>query len=156
VYRCPADRCRVREPLRTVSTVDSAALVLSELGLVDVADCHLRMISTREPLEEQRFPKDYIVRGNLEEQTMQAGNAVSVNVAHWLGRRLAPVLWWGSSWPAVTCAAGHVYIRRRKRNAELPVSSTDINTEASFGLNPSRSATAARPVANPSTLRTNR
>lgn len=91
-YRKNAHATTVREPLRTVSTIDSAALVLSELGLVDVADCHLRMISTREQLEAQRFPKGYIVRGNLGEQTMQAGNAVSVNAAHWLGRRLASVL----------------------------------------------------------------
>ena len=50
------------------------------------------MIQPREQLLAQRFPTGYVVTGNKGEQTMQAGNAVSVNVAHWIGRRLLTAL----------------------------------------------------------------
>ena len=50
------------------------------------------MLKPREHLRAQRFPDHYIVTGNHGEQTMQAGNAVSANVAHWLGRVIAAVL----------------------------------------------------------------
>jgi site-specific DNA-cytosine methylase len=50
------------------------------------------MLKPREHLRGQRFPDSYIVTGNNGEQTMQAGNAVSSNVAHWLGERVAAVL----------------------------------------------------------------
>ncbi|MFI6663194.1 DNA cytosine methyltransferase [Streptomyces sp. NPDC050523] len=50
------------------------------------------MIQPHEQLLAQRFPQDYIVHGNKGERTMQAGNAVSCNVAQWLGSRIATVL----------------------------------------------------------------
>jgi DNA (cytosine-5)-methyltransferase 1 len=50
------------------------------------------MLKAREHLRAQRFPDTYIVTGNQAEQTMQAGNAVSANVAHWLGTRIAEAL----------------------------------------------------------------
>jgi DNA (cytosine-5)-methyltransferase 1 len=79
----------VDEPLHTLGTKDSAAL----LGPApELEDCHYRMIQPREQLLAQRFPADYIVHGNKGEQTMQAGNAVSCNVAQWLGSRIAAVL----------------------------------------------------------------
>jgi len=77
------------EPLHTVATRDSAALVLPD---IDVADDLFRMLKPREHLTAQRFPLTYIVTGNQGEQTAQAGNAVSVNVAHWLGLRLRAVM----------------------------------------------------------------
>ena len=40
------------------------------------------MLKAREHLRAQRFPDTYTVTGNAAEQTMQAGNAVSANVAH--------------------------------------------------------------------------
>jgi DNA (cytosine-5)-methyltransferase 1 len=40
----------------------------------------------------QRFPTGYIVHGNKGDQTMQAGNAVSCNVAQWVGERVAAAL----------------------------------------------------------------
>ncbi|MFJ9321738.1 hypothetical protein [Streptomyces globisporus] len=55
-------------------------------------DCHFRMLQPIEQLAAQRFPADCIMRGNKTEQTMQAGNAVSCNVAQWLGSRVAAVL----------------------------------------------------------------
>lgn len=77
------------EPFHTLGTVDSAALVK---GAVAIEDCYLRMVQPREQLAAQRFPRDYIVHGNKGEQTMQAGNAVSCNVAQWIGERIMAVL----------------------------------------------------------------
>ncbi|OPC84152.1 DNA methyltransferase [Embleya scabrispora] len=77
------------EPIHTISTVDSAALVQ---GGPQLEDCYFRMVQPREQLLAQRFPADYIVHGNQGEQTMQAGNAVSANVAQWIGQRVAAVL----------------------------------------------------------------
>jgi DNA (cytosine-5)-methyltransferase 1 len=91
-YRKGARATGATEPLRAVSTVDSAALVVSERASLDIADCHLRMISAREQMLAQRFPDDYVVHGTRGEQTMQAGNAVSVNAARWIGHRVASVL----------------------------------------------------------------
>lgn len=77
------------QPLHTMSTVDSAALVQ---GAVEIEDCYFRMLQPREQLLAQRFPAEYIVHGTKGEQTMQAGNAVSCNVAQWIGERVAAVL----------------------------------------------------------------
>jgi DNA (cytosine-5)-methyltransferase 1 len=76
------------EPLHTLGTKDSAALGPAP----ELDDCHYRMIQPREQLLAQRFPADYIVHGNKGEQTMQAGNAVSCNVAQWIGERVTDAL----------------------------------------------------------------
>lgn len=78
------------EPLHTMATRDSAALVQPDDS--DVMECRLRMLKPREHLRAQRFPDSYVVKGNQGEQTMQAGNAVSANVANWLGQAIAAVL----------------------------------------------------------------
>jgi DNA (cytosine-5)-methyltransferase 1 len=75
--------------LPAVSTKESAGLLDTA---VDVEDCRFRMLKPREHLAAQRFPGSYVVTGNQGEQTMQAGNAVSCNVAAWLGRQLRTVL----------------------------------------------------------------
>jgi DNA (cytosine-5)-methyltransferase 1 len=78
------------EPLPTVSTRESAGLLA---GLsIDPMDCFYRVLRPREHFNAQRFVTGYIVHGNIGEQTMQAGNAVPVNAARWIGRRLAEVL----------------------------------------------------------------
>lgn len=77
------------DPMLTLGTRDSAGLVRPAAS---VEDCHFRMVQPREQLSAQRFPGNYIVHGNKGEQTMQAGNAVSCNVAQWLGERVAAVL----------------------------------------------------------------
>jgi DNA (cytosine-5)-methyltransferase 1 len=87
-YRNAATKT-VGEPLHTLGTRDSAALLGPAPAL---EDCHYRMIQPREQLLAQRFPEDYIVHGNRGEQTMQAGNAVSVNAAQWLGERVMAAL----------------------------------------------------------------
>lgn len=88
----PTDR-----PLHTVSTKDSGALIHppdpAPVGdLPAVEDARFRMIQPREQLLAQRFPTGYVMHGNKGEQTMQAGNAVSVNVARWIGERIATAL----------------------------------------------------------------
>jgi len=50
------------------------------------------MVQPRESLRGQAFPDDYVVTGNKGEQTAQAGNAVSVNVARWVGDAAVAVL----------------------------------------------------------------
>lgn len=87
-YRNSATRT-TGEPLHTLGTKDSAALLEPAPAL---EECHYRMIQPREQLLAQRFPEDYIVHGNKGEQTMQAGNAVSCNVAQWVGQRVKAVL----------------------------------------------------------------
>ncbi|WP_331727153.1 DNA cytosine methyltransferase (plasmid) [Streptomyces sp. NBC_01213] len=82
----------VTEPLLTLATRDSAGLLTQTDRELSIDDCHFRMLQPREQLAAQRFPGDYIMRGNKTEQTMQAGNAVSCNVAQWLGERVAAVL----------------------------------------------------------------
>jgi DNA (cytosine-5)-methyltransferase 1 len=77
------------EPVHTLATRDSAALVHPA---VEVEDCLFRMLTPREQLGAQRFPAAYIVHGNKGEQTAQAGNAVSVNAARFIGERLAAAL----------------------------------------------------------------
>lgn len=71
------------EPLHAVATHDSAALVAT--SQIDIADCRFRMLTPREHARAQRFPDTYRVIGNKAEQTMGFGNAVSSNVAQWLG-----------------------------------------------------------------------
>lgn len=81
------------EPMLTLATRDSAGVLTSaDTEPLRVEDCGFRMLQPREQLAAQRFPGDYIMRGNKTEQTQQAGNAVSCNVAQWLGAQVAAVL----------------------------------------------------------------
>jgi DNA (cytosine-5)-methyltransferase 1 len=73
----------IDEPLHTVATRDSAALV--DASAIDIDDCRFRMLSPREHARAQRFPDSYRTTGNRSEQTMGFGNAVSSNVSQWLG-----------------------------------------------------------------------
>ncbi|MFE2578840.1 DNA cytosine methyltransferase [Streptomyces sp. NPDC059378] len=77
------------EPVHTLSTRDSAALLHNAPA---VEDCYFRMLKPREQLEAQRFGNKYICIGTQAEQTMQAGNAVSVNVAQHIGECIKAVL----------------------------------------------------------------
>lgn len=71
------------EPLHTVATRDSAALV--DASAIDIDDCRFRMLSPRERARAQRFPDSYRTTGNRSEQTMGFGNAVSSNIFQSLG-----------------------------------------------------------------------
>jgi DNA (cytosine-5)-methyltransferase 1 len=79
------------EPILTLVTRDSAGLILAAAYEVD--DCWYRMLQPREQLIAQRFPHLYIVHGTKGEQTMQAGNAVSCNVAQWIGEQVRHALY---------------------------------------------------------------
>lgn len=87
---------RTGEPFGTVSTRDRYAMIsaeeLAQRAHLDAMDAFYRMLKPRESLRAQTFPDDYLVLGGSGEQTMQAGNAVSCNVAQWLGERVAEVL----------------------------------------------------------------
>lgn len=74
------------DPLHTLSTIDSAALCSIE---IDPMDCTYRMLTPFEHKLGQRFHATYEMKGNLGEQTMLAGNAVSVNAGHHIGRAIA-------------------------------------------------------------------
>jgi DNA (cytosine-5)-methyltransferase 1 len=50
------------------------------------------MLSPREHARAQRFPDSYRTTGNRSEQTMGFGNAVSSNVAQWLGGYVVKLL----------------------------------------------------------------
>ncbi|MFB7896120.1 DNA cytosine methyltransferase [Streptomyces xiamenensis] len=77
------------EPMTTIATRAHHTLVRPAL---EVDDCTLRMFTTGELMRGQRFPEGYIVLGTDTEQKLQAGNAVSVNAARWLGERVMPSL----------------------------------------------------------------
>jgi DNA (cytosine-5)-methyltransferase 1 len=80
------------DPFDTITTHDRFALVQPGQLEATVKDCLYRMIQPRESLRAQRFPDSYRVLGNKGEQTKQAGNAVSANVAQWLGEQVAAAL----------------------------------------------------------------
>jgi DNA (cytosine-5)-methyltransferase 1 len=88
-YRRANQPTTTDEPLHAVASRDSAALVAPAVA---VEDCLFRMLQPREHLRAQAFPDTYIVHGNKGEQTMQAGNAVSANVAQWLGEQVYAAL----------------------------------------------------------------
>ena len=58
------------EPLHTLATHDSAALVAPA---IEVDDCHFRMLRPREHLRAQRFADTYVVLGNQSERADHAG-----------------------------------------------------------------------------------
>lgn len=89
-YRKGAKAKPTSEPLHALSTHDSAGLLRQAAR---IEDCHFRMLKWREQMNAQRFPPSYIVTGTSDAaRTVQAGNAVSVNVAQWLGECVAAVL----------------------------------------------------------------
>jgi DNA (cytosine-5)-methyltransferase 1 len=77
------------QPLTTIATKQHHSLVRPA---ATVDDCTIRMLDTTELMACQRFPKEYIVHGNQTQRILQAGNAVSVNAARWLGERILPCL----------------------------------------------------------------
>jgi DNA (cytosine-5)-methyltransferase 1 len=89
-YQKGAKAHRPDRPLSTIATRDGHGLV--QQGSVDINRCRYRMLKPREQLRAQRFLDSYVVTGNVTEQTMQAGNAVSSNVAQWIVQQVAKVL----------------------------------------------------------------
>jgi DNA (cytosine-5)-methyltransferase 1 len=94
-YRKTSPATSTGEPIHTIATHQSAGVVLgadSDPAEIDVQDCYFRMLNPREHLRAQRFADEYVVLGNVGEQTAQAGNAVPANVAQWIGQQLLEVL----------------------------------------------------------------
>jgi DNA (cytosine-5)-methyltransferase 1 len=61
-------------------------------GDIRIEDVYFRMLNMAEHKRAQRFPDTYVIKGNRDQKAMQIGNAVPVNVAHWLGRQAMEVL----------------------------------------------------------------
>ena len=86
------------EPLTTISAKGyHHAIVAAPEGWepgapLGIDDLTYRMITAREQARTQRFPDDYILCGTAEQVRLQAGDAVAVNAARWIGERLAHVL----------------------------------------------------------------
>jgi DNA (cytosine-5)-methyltransferase 1 len=77
------DRARsINEPLTTVVTKAEHCLVEPAMRL----DIKFRMLKNHELKRAQGFPDDYILTGNITEQTKQIGNAVPVNTAKALAK----------------------------------------------------------------------
>lgn len=77
------------QPISTVTTRTQHGVMRSALAIEDV---RFRMLTPREAATAQRFPRDYTILGTLGEQQLQAGNAVPVNVAQWIGTEVAAIL----------------------------------------------------------------
>lgn len=84
------------EPMPTVVTSPNVSLVTptkrpridatpEQIDAVDVSDYRFRMLQWREHANAQRFPRDYVFKGNSSVNTLHAGNAVAANVACYLG-----------------------------------------------------------------------
>jgi DNA (cytosine-5)-methyltransferase 1 len=97
-YRNHCDAASGWEPLTTVSAQGyHHALVAAPDGWqhgqpLSIHDLTYRMITSREQARVQRFPDEYLLCGTPDQVRLQAGNAVAVNVARWIGERLADVL----------------------------------------------------------------
>lgn len=83
----PTDR-----PFGTTTVKDRFGVVPAMGGdgaSLDVMDAFYRTVGPAEQARIQRFPVCYEITGNRGERTAQAGNAVSCNVAQWLGEAIA-------------------------------------------------------------------
>lgn len=76
-------------PLSTMATRHQHGVMRPAVA---IEDCHFRMLTPREAANAQSFPREYVIHGNSAERQMQAGNAVAVNVAEWIGTRSLEVL----------------------------------------------------------------
>jgi DNA (cytosine-5)-methyltransferase 1 len=66
----------IKEPLGTLTTKRDNAIITT-YGF----DIRFRMLKNNELKRAQGFPDDYVIKGNVTEQTKQIGNAVPVNTA---------------------------------------------------------------------------
>ncbi|MGY0065134.1 DNA cytosine methyltransferase (plasmid) [Streptomyces sp. LZ34] len=78
------------EPVGTITAEGNHHMLVRPGATVD--DCEVRMLTVREKARCQGFPDHHVFMGNETKQTLQIGNAVPVNAAHWLGERVATAL----------------------------------------------------------------
>lgn len=79
-YNGTATAQSVDEPMNTVTAKDRYALVTTEHGTYAL-DIRLRMLRPHELAAAMSFGKDYILKGKMEDQVKQIGNAVPVRLA---------------------------------------------------------------------------
>lgn len=97
-YRRHCSAASGLEPLSTVSAQGNHhAVVAAPPGYspgdrLTIHDLTYRVIKPSEQAAAQRFPKTYKIIGTGAEQTLQAGNAVAVNVARWIGEQVRQVV----------------------------------------------------------------
>jgi DNA (cytosine-5)-methyltransferase 1 len=97
-YRRHCDAASGLEPLSTVSAQGNHhAIVAAPPGYtpgekLTIHDLTYRIIKPTEQAASQRFPATYTMSGTGADQTLQAGNAVAVNVARWIGERTRQIL----------------------------------------------------------------
>jgi len=91
-YYGNATHTDVANALPTLTTVAKHALVQpppfapSENDLLE--GCSFRMLNPEELKRGMSFPSDYIILGSRQDQVRQIGNAVTPNVAEWIGHRV--------------------------------------------------------------------
>lgn len=78
------------DPIGTISAQGNHHMLVRPGATVD--ECKVRMLTTVEKAGAQGFPAHHVIVGNGTEQQMQIGNAVPVNVAHWLAGRIGQAL----------------------------------------------------------------
>jgi DNA (cytosine-5)-methyltransferase 1 len=97
-YRNHLDAASGWEPLTTVTARGYHHAIVAapddwQPGApLTIHDLTYRMITGREQARAQRIPDDYILHGNADQVRLQAGDAVAVNTARWIGERLADAL----------------------------------------------------------------
>jgi DNA (cytosine-5)-methyltransferase 1 len=97
-YRRNLDAASGWEPLTTVTARGfHHAIVAAPEGWqprapLGIHDLTYRMITAREVARAQRIPDEYVLHGSAAKVRLQAGDAVPVNTARWIGERLADVL----------------------------------------------------------------
>lgn len=79
------------QPLTTVSAGGNHHLLVTPTDGT-VSGCFARIITPREQARAQRFGDDFVIHGTTAEQTAQAGNAVAVNCAQWIGEHIHAAL----------------------------------------------------------------
>ncbi|MFF1678781.1 DNA cytosine methyltransferase [Streptomyces sp. NPDC058256] len=81
------------EPIGTLSAQGGGHHYLARpTAHLSIDECEYRPLTIREKARCQGFPDDHEFAGTEEDQRLQVGNAVPVNVAFWLAQRVKAVL----------------------------------------------------------------
>jgi DNA (cytosine-5)-methyltransferase 1 len=78
----------LERPFPTVTTCGSHHALVHEPFTKCGLDIRFRMLKNHELKKAQGFPENYVITGNITEQTKQIGNAVPVNTAKALARAI--------------------------------------------------------------------